>query len=220
MATTSPDGIGYITTADNVTPSVESSAQATTIQTAFNFRQRYEFVWANAAARTGQTGMTNGSSGYQVDTKSEYIYDIGAWRLRTPYAEYAATVQSIPNGTNTAVSNFSLVSANTTDSTFTSVTTNAITLVQPGVYSLSLTVGIVASGTGGTVAFSSNVGGTAVISVSSFVSFAGVPITTCVVPFYRTAAANSVIYMFIAQNSGSSQNTTTPLPTLRIGRLG
>jgi len=37
------------------------------------------FVWADAAARTAATSMAAGDKGYQVDTKTEYLYSGSAW---------------------------------------------------------------------------------------------------------------------------------------------
>ena len=39
----------------------------------------YNYVWANAAARTAQAGMIAGQKGYQTDTAATYNYTGGAW---------------------------------------------------------------------------------------------------------------------------------------------
>lgn len=211
---TTPDGIGFAQTGDVVTIAAATALVASTTQTALALRQRYEFVWANAAARTTQAGMVTGSTGYQADTKSEYIYDSSAWRLRTPYAEYSATAQSIPTGGGeTGLINFSQTVSQTTDTTFTSVATNVLTLVQPGVYAMSLTFALTASGTGAYGIFRASG-----VAVSTGVVAGSV--ITIPLPFYRTTAANSQITMAAFQNSGSSASTSALLPVLRVGRLG
>ncbi len=54
---------------------------ATAIANLFKKRERFDFTWANSSERTGQTGMIQGSRGYQEDTKAEYAYDGSTWRL-------------------------------------------------------------------------------------------------------------------------------------------
>lgn len=44
-----------------------------------NERQLFTYRWANAAARTGQTGMVSGAIGYQVDTGVYWMYTGTAW---------------------------------------------------------------------------------------------------------------------------------------------
>lgn len=72
--TTTPDGIAYLTTGSSVNPVTESSTQASSVQTALANRPFYNFVWANAAALTAQTGMRPGDLGFQVDTGTSYVY--------------------------------------------------------------------------------------------------------------------------------------------------
>lgn len=218
MATTSPDGIGYITTADNVTPSVESSAQATTIQTAFNFRQRYEFVWANAAARTTQTGMVTGSTGYQIDTKSEYIYESSAWRLKLPYAEFSSPSAAIPVTTYTSIGTLTINSSTSSSTTFTTASINIITLVDPGIYSISafyFDPGGNAWGAASHVAlYAGNTVTGAPASVGYFSSGSYSPLA---LPFYRTTSSNQTISFWAFNTSAGSKNVQG---TVRIGRLG
>lgn len=78
---TSPDSIVKWTLNDPVSLTQESQAQGDSIQAAFNKRQRYDFVWANDAARTAQTGMVEGSRGYQIDTRIEWVYLSSAWKV-------------------------------------------------------------------------------------------------------------------------------------------
>lgn len=71
---TTPDGIAYLTTGSAVNPVTESSTQASSVQTALSLRPFYNYVWANAAGRTGQTGMRPGDLGFQSDTGVAYQY--------------------------------------------------------------------------------------------------------------------------------------------------
>jgi hypothetical protein len=61
-----------------------SAAEATSVQAALdslvnNNRQVQTYIWANAAARTAQTGMLEGAIGYQSDTDVYYSYSGTAW---------------------------------------------------------------------------------------------------------------------------------------------
>ena len=87
---TSPDNITYPTTGDGFALTTNLATMAASIQTAFTNRfaskQANTYVWANAAARTAQTGMTIGDIGYQTDTafsrafRREYGEPPAAWR--------------------------------------------------------------------------------------------------------------------------------------------
>lgn len=74
MGVTSGDGIPYLLTGSPINPPSESAQQATAIQAAFSKRALFTYSWANAAARTGQTGMRDGDLGQQVDIEQQYIY--------------------------------------------------------------------------------------------------------------------------------------------------
>jgi hypothetical protein len=142
MGATSPDNIYMLDKSGSASLVQESQTQGATIQAAFNKRQRYDFVWPTSAERGVQTGMAQGSRGYQVDTKSEYLFDGGNWRLAIPHAEYTAT-KTIPNAgsASTAVGTFSQDSSHTTDTGFSTATSDGtITLANPGLYSFSANV--------------------------------------------------------------------------------
>lgn len=85
--TTSPDNIPYQTTGDGVIDTAYTVALAEAVQDALDSvrttRAVQNFRWANAAARTAQTGMVAGDRGYQVDTATDYIYSGSAWRVDT-----------------------------------------------------------------------------------------------------------------------------------------
>lgn len=74
MGSTSPDGISYLVSGSPVNPVSESAQQASTIQTALAKRPMFNYVWANDAGRTAQTGMREGDTAYQQDKDQPYWY--------------------------------------------------------------------------------------------------------------------------------------------------
>lgn len=137
-STTTPDNIVVWTTADPTSVVAESQTQATSIQAAFDKRQRYDFVWDDSADRTAQTGMVQGSRGYQIDTATEYMYDNSNWRLFTPHIEFTASKGSFANGVVTLVGNFSLDNTPTTDANLAVPGGDGIiTIARPGLYAVS-----------------------------------------------------------------------------------
>lgn len=136
---TSPDSIVQWTNSDPASLVAESEAQAASIQAALLKRMRFDFVWADATERAAQTGMVQGSRGYQIDSRSEYLYDNSTWRLAIPHAEFTASKSVASGGSDsTLVGTFSLVGASTSDSTFAVPNGDGtIRLVNPGLYSFS-----------------------------------------------------------------------------------
>lgn len=142
MGATEGDGIYMLDKSGSASLVQESQTQAATIQAAFDKRQRFDYVWDTSTERTAQTGMVQGSRGYQVDIRSEYLFDNGGWRLAIPHAEYTAT-KTIPNAgaSSTTVGNFTMDSNHTTDTQFTTATSDGtITLANPGLYAFSANV--------------------------------------------------------------------------------
>jgi hypothetical protein len=81
MPTTSPDSIYY---ADGTTPaslSAITSAMATSVQNALNVREARTYSWADNTAKSAQTGMAAGETGYQIDNDIYYIYSGSAWKI-------------------------------------------------------------------------------------------------------------------------------------------
>lgn len=74
MGATTPDGIAYLVSGSPINPVSESAQQASTVQAALAKRSAYSYTWANAAGRTGQSGMREGDTGYQQDTDQPYWY--------------------------------------------------------------------------------------------------------------------------------------------------
>lgn len=74
MGATTPDGIAYLMSGSPINPVSESAQQASTVQAALAKRSLYSYTWANASARTGQTGMREGDTGYQQDNDQPWWY--------------------------------------------------------------------------------------------------------------------------------------------------
>ena len=98
---TTPDNIVRWTTSDPASLVAESEAQGDSIQTALLSRQGRFYEWANAAARTAQTGMTANSRGYQIDTDTTYRYSSGgAWQVwEKPWTSWTVTWTGLNVGT-------------------------------------------------------------------------------------------------------------------------
>lgn len=80
MPITSPDNIFFPDVSSPAAEVTNLSTMAASIQTALGFRTRFDFVWTNLAGRTAQTGMVDGSRGYQIDTGFDYKYNGTVWR--------------------------------------------------------------------------------------------------------------------------------------------
>jgi hypothetical protein len=124
-----------------------TATMASSVQAAFNKRQRYQYVWANDAARVSQLGMSEGAQGYQIDTKTEYQYENGSWRLAAPHAEFMASANLAPGAPVKLLGAFTLDTGNSTSTTFATpdTTAGAIKLVDPGIYATSTLTQIVAA---------------------------------------------------------------------------
>lgn len=71
-------------------------------------RRQKTYSWANAAARTAQTGMAANDNGYQVDTDTKYRYSGSAWVVwEKPVATWSPTYSNITVGNGTAVAKYS-----------------------------------------------------------------------------------------------------------------
>ena len=119
-------------------PVAISAAEGSSVANLMKNRERFDYTCADSTERTGQTGMVQGSRGYQEDTRTEYIYDSSAWRLAVPYAEYTASISSAAESTLLLAGNFSVDSTNSTDTTMVTLpSSGAINIVRPGIYSIS-----------------------------------------------------------------------------------
>lgn len=219
---TSPDGISYWTSTDlGGDIPTESSTQATSVQNALNKRQRYTYGWANASARTGQTGMTTGSTGYQIDTKTEYIYEGGVWRLATPYCEFVSPDTSVTNSVFTNMGALSIDATNSTSTTFATSTgsDNKITFAQPGIYNVGF-YAVADAAMGATVSFvlaSTVADPTDGANQLMRAPFAADNVAGLAIPALLIPSANYSIYFYYRQNSAG---TRTIHGRMRVARIG
>ncbi len=216
MTEVTTNGIVKWTNADPTSLVQESQTQGDSIEAAFAKRERFDYNWANTAERTAQTGMIQGSRGYQFDTKTEYLYDNSNWRLSTAYSEWNHGPQAFASGTEVQASAITINNTLSTDTTFvTSPGAGIINLVNPGIYAISWTVTL-NSGAPGTQGYASVAYGPAGANIISLAAFALTGGVTVAIPFLRTTAANTTANLRLYQNSGAS---TTASSILRIGRI-
>jgi hypothetical protein len=72
-------------------------------------RALQSFRWANAAARTAQTGMRDGDTGLQLDTGMTYTRVSGVWKRSGSQSWIAYTPQiTVPGGQNISLGNGSV----------------------------------------------------------------------------------------------------------------
>ena len=129
-------------------PVAISGLEGSSVANLMKNRERFDYTWANASERTSQTGMVQGSRGYQEDVKAEYLYDNSAWRLALPYIEFTATTTVSSNNTLTNLGVFSVDATSSTDTAIVTPGANGILrFTNPGVYSVSLLVQMTTGGT-------------------------------------------------------------------------
>jgi hypothetical protein len=218
MTEVTTNGIVKWTNSDPSSIVQESQAQGDSIELALSKRERYDFVWENSAERTAQTGMVQGSRGYQVDTKTEYAYDSSNWRLALPYAEFNSSANASPNANVLSIGTMT-VNPTTSTSTTMAVAVPArpgnLTLVDSGIYSITAT-----SFYGGTI------NGRTFLAVNEYVST--VPIVrfgattgetlSSIAAVYRTSSSNfEISFQFFKNTTVGSTDVNT---TVRIARLG
>jgi hypothetical protein len=101
---TSPDNIAKWTLQDPGSFVQASQTQGDSVQAALANRQRYSYVWANDAARTSQTGMVEGSTGYQIDTQVDWVYRSSNWRIFNSLMQaYTPEFVNLNVGSGTAI---------------------------------------------------------------------------------------------------------------------
>lgn len=215
MGTTAPDGIFFPDTTTAWATTSDFSVVASSVQTALNSRQRYDYVWANSSARSAQTGMTQGSRGYQTDTLTEYIYDASTWRPAIPYAEYSSPNAALASTSYTNFSAISINSGTSTSTTFATSSGSVITCTQAGIYLISLYCvasaavpvgfGLIGIASDFTTNFASQIGRA---------QYAG-DNTASLTTIYRHSGAGGQFYFAWKQNDTTSRNHTA---TIRLER--
>lgn len=217
---TSPDGIVKWTTADPSSIVGASQAQGDSVQVAFNKRERYDFTWANSSERTAQTGMVQGSRGYQADTKTEYLYDNSNWRLSTPYALFNGSY-SMTNGawTSTVPTVDSSISTDTTFVTVGTATFAYLNFVNPGVYSITWKNTLNTNNAASLQQMTLNTSGTTndPYAINSVIAVASLGHLYTSIGALRTSAANTRLHFMSYQASGGSQTSTYTINVVRIG---
>jgi hypothetical protein len=121
-------------------PVAISAAEGSSLANLMAKRERFDFTWADSGERTGQTGMVQGSRGYQEDNKTEYLYDNSSWRLALPYAEYTASQTNVLDGVISLTGNYVVDATQTTDTTMVTIPSNGtIRFVNAGIYAVQST---------------------------------------------------------------------------------
>lgn len=217
MPTTPQNSIFFPDTSTAWATTSDFSTLASSVETALNLRERYTYRWANTAGRNAETTMRQGDTGYQVDTRAEYIYDSGAWRLALPYAEFTGASSTL---TSTAYASSSAISIQTSTSTSTTFATSSgsiITCTDPGVYMVSL-YGVCSAAVSSAFAMI----GVASDATTNFASqigraqFGGDNVAAWS-SFYRFSAAGGQFFFYWKQNDTTSRNYTS---TIRVARVG
>jgi hypothetical protein len=215
MPSTSPDNIYYpdINAAQN--QPAYMGTHATSVQTALSLRQRYSFIWANDAARLAQTGMTEGSIAYQVDSKTEYQYENGIWRLGTPHVEFTSSA-SIPNASPTLAGVFSVDNTRTSAPTMATPFSNGVINVSlPGIYAISTRTLLGAAATNRT--FIEGFDDTAGLGLSRVSIGVGEDEGTLSVPNAYIIVPNTRLRFNVFQQTGGTRTVSTRLRITRIG---
>lgn len=220
VQSTSPDAIAMWDNGDPTSIVQESQTQGASIQAALSKRERFDFVWANSAERTAQTGMVQGSRGYQVDTKSEYIYDNSAWRLSLSFIRFSGTGNMATSGTGwIGPANLTLDAAASTDSGMATIgasgSSRYIRLVNPGVYTIQWT-SVISANVGALAQFSSTTGTTDPLAIVDSVTN-NTNTNLYITYTHRSTAANQDIYMHFFQNSGGTPSQVSSVSAIRLG---
>ena len=213
--TTVPDGIAKLTGEGPASLVQASQTQGDSTQAARLKRMRFDFVGDDAADRTAQTGMVQGSRGYQIDTRSEYIYDSSNWRLQLAHIEFTAS-QSTANATLTLCGTFTLDSTASTNTTFvTPISSGRVQLVDPGIYAVSTVTTLTAAATGRSfldASFVQTAGDQQRMSI-----VVGEDRGSLGIPNVRSTVANQNLYFEHYQTTGGTRTVGTRLRITRVG---
>lgn len=216
MPTTTPDNIWYTQPGDLYSAEAISAQEASSVQAALGKRERYDFMWATDTEQQNQTGATQGSRGYRTDTRTEYIFDQGAWRLFTPYAEMTFSGTSVPNSSYTDCGALSFKSSTTTSTNFVSPHDGYIIFAQPGIYSIQarweVDSGSITMANNSFTTFTTTSSTSPAIVIAPFVG----NISIAVLSYHVTTNAGERMYFWCNQNSGGTKNLSG---WVRVGRV-
>jgi len=211
-----PDGIKKWQVTDGLSFQQMSSAMSDSMQIAFNKRERADWVWANSGERSAQTGMVQGSRGYQIDTETEYIWDNSIWNITRPHTEWTVASKSISSSTVTDVGTLTLdASASTSSTQATIAGQGAITVVNTGVYAFH---GLVWTGgifSGSRTFAEINQGGSNTICRNNSVNTETM-VNICM-PNMRITVTNTTVYLRFFQQSGGSLSVQGRIRLTRLG---
>lgn len=220
MPTTSPDNIYSTATTAPQDQAAWSQIMASSVQTALNSRQRYSYVWPNDAARLNQTGMTESSLGYQLDTKTEYQYENSSWRLATPHAVFSAT-KTVGTGLDDPVGSFSVNTTLSSSTTFATAggSQGLIVLTDPGLYAIGST-SFINSTDGAQTAIYADLRLNTLAAIPYYrgsASYPGSQLASVAAPNVRTTAPGAQLYFTFQQKSGQGLPLQTEVRITRIG---
>lgn len=216
MPTTSPDDIWYASRNDFYSAEAISANEASSVQAALSKRERFDFTWATGLEQQNQTGATQGSRGYRTDTRTEYIFDQGAWRLFTPYAELTFSGTSVPNNTYTRCGSLSFKGSTTTSTNFVSAHDGYIIFAQPGIYSVQsrwdVDSGSITMANNSFTTFTTTSSTNPAIVIAPFVG----NISIATLSYHVTTNPGERMYFWCNQNSGSTRSLSG---WVRVGRM-
>lgn len=215
MTSTSIGNGEFVWAPDGSTPmsiSQIGAQQAANLAALMGNRERFDYVWDNSTQRGQQAGMRQSSRGYQLDTKTEWMFDAGAWRLALPYVEFKGGSLSIAAQEYKAQTGWSVDSAMSTDASLVTVSGNVFTFARAGIYAISCTASLGITGDNAFQNYTTDSAHLEHVSISGFFGNVG----TLAIPFFRIAADDTPLWLW-AYNSIASNITDR---TVRIGRLG
>lgn len=123
---------------DTIVPHEFMPATMQAVADEIALRSRMNFDWADGVEMAAQTKMVEGSRGFRRDTKTEFIYSLGQWRLATPHVEFTANNGNFPNNTLQYVGIFARDDVQSTDPEMVTIPANGILqFTNPGVYAVS-----------------------------------------------------------------------------------
>lgn len=217
MPTTSPDNIFFPDTSTAWATASDFAVEASSVQNAFNARERYTYRWPTASERGAETTMRQGDTGYQIDTRTEYVFDSGSWRLATPYAEFTTASRTVASTGYTQQNTITLNTGTSTSTTFASPYLSFhIQLTDPGLYMISM-YGVCSVQVDGAFAMV----GIDTDAITNFASqigraeFAGDNVAM-MTTFYRFSAAGGAFYLYWKQGDATSRSYSSTVRVLRI----
>lgn len=204
MPTTSPDDIWYTSRNDFYSAEAISANEASSVQAALSKRERFDFVWANESERSDETGGVQGARGYQVDSKTEYIYDNSSWRLASPLIQLDFNSVTANPGVRQNVGQTTINSTVSSSTDFVSPMNQYVKLDEPGIYSIqervTLDSGNISFTSGSHAMFTRDDSSTAPSeAIAPFVANVAMPILS----YHRTTSPGEALYFWIRHYESS-----------------